>query len=275
MQIVENIGGIGCIARDSIKSIGTDILFFSRTGIRSLGRTIQEKSMPVSDISRNVKDYLLQTYSAETEQIKSVYNSEEGFYLLSFPSNSKSFIFDLKAPLSDGALRVTEWDIAPSALEYSLDSSMYMGFTSRIATYFDYKDDLDRDNTGGSTYNFIWTSGWNDFGDEVKALNKIPKKLSILVGGIVSTTVVIKWAYNYVDSFYQANVAFSGKGVSRYGSAKYAVDTYSGALIFQNTKTPLTSQGQVIKFGLNIIVSGNQIILQKLDMLAKIGRYAT
>lgn len=275
MQIVENIGGIGCVERDSIQDIGTDLLFFSRTGVRSLGRTIQEKSLPIRGISKNIKDYILQVYAAESGNVKSTYNSKEGFYILSFPSNSTSFVFDLKAPMQDGSIRVTEWNLGPTALEYTLGSVMYMGFATRVAKYSDYLDDMARDGTGGNSYNAIWLSGWNDFGEEVRGLNKILKKLSILMGGISNFTVTAKWAFDYVDSFYQSAITFTGGGASRYGVAKYTIGTYSGLLNFTNMKTPLSSQGQVVKFGVDANVSGEQVILQRLDIMAKVGRQAT
>ena len=57
ISLVEVIDGVGCIARDSIQDIGTDILFLSDTGVRSLGRIIQEKSAPIFDASKKVETY--------------------------------------------------------------------------------------------------------------------------------------------------------------------------------------------------------------------------
>jgi len=54
--------GIGCIARDSIQNTGSDIIFLSDTGVRSVLRTIQEKSAPYRDLSKNVRDDLMQGF---------------------------------------------------------------------------------------------------------------------------------------------------------------------------------------------------------------------
>ena len=59
MSIADTISGVGCIDRKTVQSIGTDLLFLSDDGLRSLGRVIQEKSLPVSDLSRNVKQELI------------------------------------------------------------------------------------------------------------------------------------------------------------------------------------------------------------------------
>ena len=52
MALSDTIGSVGCIARDSIASTGTDIIFLSDSGVRSLMRTIQEKSAPLREIGR-------------------------------------------------------------------------------------------------------------------------------------------------------------------------------------------------------------------------------
>ena len=40
MALEDTITNVGCIARDSVQDIGTDLIFLSSTGVRSLGRTI-------------------------------------------------------------------------------------------------------------------------------------------------------------------------------------------------------------------------------------------
>ncbi len=60
MVLQDTIEGVGCIARDSVQHTGTDVLFLSDAGVRSLGRVIQEKSMPMRDISKNVRNDLIE-----------------------------------------------------------------------------------------------------------------------------------------------------------------------------------------------------------------------
>jgi hypothetical protein len=52
MTLQDVITGIGCVARDSVAYTGTDLIFLSSTGVRSALRTIQEKSMPLRDLSK-------------------------------------------------------------------------------------------------------------------------------------------------------------------------------------------------------------------------------
>ena len=59
MVLSDTIEGVGCIARDSVQHTGTDVLFLSDSGVRSFGRIIQEKSLPMRDVSKNVRNDLI------------------------------------------------------------------------------------------------------------------------------------------------------------------------------------------------------------------------
>src|SRR5574341_1449686 len=157
LVLKEVIDGIGCIARDSIQEIGTDILFLSDSGVRSLGRTIQEKSLPIGDISHNVKDSLIGNVGqADLSRIKSVYHENESFYLLALPnstySNNFILVFDLRRPLDDGSFRSTTWDsINPKALLSTRSRKLYLGQEGHIGLYNGYLDN-------GSSYIFSYFS---------------------------------------------------------------------------------------------------------------------
>ena len=109
MTLSDVITGIGCIARDSVQAIGTDLIFLSDSGLRSLGRVIQEKSNPIGNVSRNVRDTMMLAVNNETNNIKSVYSPEESFYLLFLPTSLEVYVFDMRGTLEDGSYRATIW----------------------------------------------------------------------------------------------------------------------------------------------------------------------
>ena len=80
--LADVITGIGCVARDSVQDTGTDLIFLSDSGVRSLGRTIQEKSNPIGNVSKNVRDDIIYYTGVETGNIKSVYSPEHAFLLI-------------------------------------------------------------------------------------------------------------------------------------------------------------------------------------------------
>lgn len=283
MAIVEGVNGIGCIARDSVQVVGTEIIFLSNTGLRSLGRTIQEKATPIGDISRHVRDRLLLTLTNETnkDEISSVYNRQEGFYLLSLPVTGICWYFDLKFPQPDGSWKVTQWTYAPTALMYSRDLTMYLaaedGF---LSTYTGFRDNTPSSGSGGDSYEINYEGVWNDFevgggAEGVSNLLKIPKQVSLLGSGQPSVAVTFKWAFDYSEIFNTVPLQFSTTAPSQYGVGQYGIAQYAaGGGEFERVKGQLKSTGQVIKTGILTTIDGQSFAMQRLDVLAKIGRLA-
>ena len=173
MVLHDTIEGVGCISRDSVQHTGTDILFLSDSGVRSFGRTIQEKSMPMRDISKNVRNDLLNHVSLETNPIKSLYSAEEAFYLLVFPDNNITYCFDMRTALPDGSNRVTTWKhITPLSLAKLDDNKIYIGKSDGIYEYKDHSDN-------GSSYTMSYFSNPTDFGNASNL--KFLKKFSLTV----------------------------------------------------------------------------------------------
>ena len=54
MSLADTVSGVGCVNRNTVQSTGTDVIFLSNTGLRSFGRTIQEKSMPISSLPKTI-----------------------------------------------------------------------------------------------------------------------------------------------------------------------------------------------------------------------------
>ena len=110
MQLSDSILGIGCVSRDTIQNTGEDVWFLSDSGVRSLMRTIQEKSAPFRNISKNVHDYVQTAVSDTTTGIKAGYSAVNNFYLLHLPSSGETLCFDTRGLLEDGSARTTLWN---------------------------------------------------------------------------------------------------------------------------------------------------------------------
>jgi len=278
MTLVENIGNIGCIARDTVQYIGTDILFLSYQGVRSLGRTIQEKSMPVNDISRNINDALIDYVESESlAGIKSAYSKVGGFYLLTLPVSDKTYYFDIRRPLEDGSYRVTRWNNSFKSLFVNSSDTLYMGKAGFLVSYLGYLDDRLSDGTGGNSYYMEYISGWNDLSEinpEIATLQKIPKTISYLILGGAGQTAVIKWAFDFEDTFFSVNKSIPPTGGAEWNIAQYNIDEYSGGLIYNTVRAPMKKSGQVIKVGFASTIEGAATALQFLDINMKLGRIA-
>lgn len=276
MSLVENIQGIGCIARDSVQKVGTDILFLSNTGVRSLGRTIQEKSMPDRDLSKNIRDHLLSDVSNESSPIKSIFAPKEGYYLLSLPSQSEIYCFDTRVQLEDGSFRVTKWNLEVYSFAVTLSNVLYFGQTSGwISKYSGNKDNISYNGTGGSSYDMHIHTGWHYLHDEIKDLSKILKKFSSYIGSALTDSLTFHWATDYNPNFSQAQVSFTSQGsVAQYNISQYNIDTYAATLEIDQVLSSITKSGRVFQFGWHIQIDGGAVFIQNFSVQFKIGKRA-
>lgn len=222
LQLVEVISGVGCIARDSIQNTGTDILFLSESGLRSLGRVIQEKSTPMRDLSKNVRDDVVQLIEAETPaNIKSAYSESNAFYLLSFPTTKQVYCFDMRAPLQDGSARVTIWNNMEFTDWLGFDGEVYMTHNDGLARYAGYQDN-------GELYRMVYFTNYFDLGNPSQT--KILKRLAMTVIGATGQDFVVKSGFDYSDVYNSYALTVRQGTVYEYNIAEYGLTTTTSAV---------------------------------------------
>ena len=264
MAISDTISGVGCIDRKTVQSIGTDLLFLSDDGLRSLGRTIQEKSLPISDLSRNVKQDLIAKLAAKTSPATSVYSPENYFYLLGLPDSSLVYCFDLRGRLENGSYRVTKWpSVNFKSFARDRNGDVYIGTTDGIGKYNGYDDN-------NSSYVFRYSSPGLTFGDASKL--KLLKKIRPTIVGGNGSDIVLSWTY---DFSVQANTSRFRVGTSTpgfYGESEYTQVEFSLGDLISRKSLNCTGNGSVVSVGLQTEVNGNAISLQEMNVLALIGK---
>lgn len=270
MSLYDTVVGIGCQYRDSIQSTNTDVVFLSNSGVRSVLRTIQEKSAPFRDLSKNVRNDLMQLVAGETPaNIKAVYSEVDAFYLLTFPTAGQVYVFDTRNVMQDGSSRVTTWnDIKPTALYALRNGDLLIGKNGYIGKYTGYLDDT-------STYRMQYYTNHADLGDV--AITSIVKRISIVVIGGSDQVVTIKWGYDFSENYLSQNVTIPTQGISEYGIAEYGANSvplsqYAGGIVIQNLFSQATGSGKVVQTGYEAEVNGYELSIQKIEILAKHGR---
>jgi hypothetical protein len=279
LYVSDTIVGTGCIARDSVQQIDTgDILFLSATGIQSLSRLIQERSNPVDNVSKNVRDYLASFVTGETmTEVRSVYAPREGFYLLILPTVQRVFCFDTRYRLQDGTYRVTEWASRIKAGARSNDNTVYLSLAhlgGRIGTYAAYNDRTSGD--AATSYDFKYNSGWLDLGVEAASYIKILKAINgTVLSGVAGNTMAVMWDFDFQNAFDSFNVFFNAAGTSgEWGLGEWGIMEWGGGASLQRFSVPARGSGQFIKIGINVPIDQNTFVLQQLNLYAKIGRLA-
>jgi hypothetical protein len=267
MTLSDSITGIGCIARDSVQAIGEDLIFLSSSGVRSLQRTIQEKSAPLRDLSKNIRDHITIDINFETlDNIKSGYSGVESFYLLSLPASLEVYCFDTRGTLEDGSAKITVWDsILPTSFLTTRDRKFYIGKAGFMGEYTGYLDDT-------STYVMKYYTPHINFGG--LSSSSILKKISLGAIGGAGQVINVFYASDYSANYNTGQITFPAGTESYFNSASYFNNTsyYSSGLSFSTINLQAGGAGKVLQFGFEMIVNGYQVSFQKLDIFTKIGK---
>jgi hypothetical protein len=272
MTLADTIKGVGCIARDSVQNTGNDLIFLSKSGVRSLNRTIQEDSMPLRELSLNIRDDLVGYLTVETlNNIKSAYFERDAFYLITFPGSQTMVYFDLRSILPNGAARTTLWNnnagITYKAFCATEDRKLLLGVPNGMAEYTGYLD-----NT--ASYTFKYYTSNSDLGSPTQ--QKLLKKANLVVIGSGDQDFAFKYGYDYTLNLLSVNVIqnLGAKTFSKYNTtAQYNISKYASAGIGVNTVSmPLTGSGKVLQFGIEATVNDNPVSIQKIDVYLKTGK---
>lgn len=267
MTLADSISSTGCSGRDTVANTAEDLIFLSPTGVRTLNRTIQEKSAPVTNLSRNVNDDIIGYIINEDDDstIISTYSPIDSFYLLTFVRSKVTYCFDMRTVLPDGSARVTTWTLIPNAYCYSLTKNLYMGVAAGVARYNTYFDN-------GVTYRMAYYSSWIDFGDPVRT--SILKRVGMTLFGVAGQDVVYKWGFDYITNVdYQMEALDAVGQLSEYNIAEYGIGEYTGGTVIQSLSMPATGSGKVVQVGIEVQLEGYPISVQRVDIYTKDGRY--
>ena len=270
MALSDAIGNIGCLSRDSIVTSASDIIFLSNSGVRSLMRTIQEKSAPLRDLSKNVRNDLMTYVASETlANIKAVYSEVNAFYLLTLPVAKQVYVFDTKAQLQDGSSRVTTWDsIEPTALLARRNGDLLIGKNGYVGKYGTYLDHA-------SSYRFQYYTNYADLGDA--NVTSILKKISVVVIGGTNQQLVIKWSFDFSGQYYSTQAQIPISTIAEYGTAEYGangipVAYYSQGIQISTLVGQASGFGKVVQTAYEVQINGSAVSIQKIEIQAKNGK---
>jgi len=262
MSLVDTVAGVGCVDRDTVHHTGTDVLFLSHSGLRSFGRTVQEKSMPMRTLSNTITKDIVNELQKEALSFRCVYSPEESFYLLSFVGRKTTFCFDLRSPLEDGSLRVTRWPSSVfTAYERLEDGTLYVGTVDGISEYKGYQD-----NT--ASYRFKYYSPSLTFGDPSRL--KFIKKIKPTIIGPSNADAFIKYSYDFSTTY--KTITFRIPEAGQVAEFNDPDNLVANAVVaeFNDPDNPVANaviseyageSSQIIRKGLNATGNGSTIVV--------------
>ena len=301
LAIDEVIRGVGCVSRDSVQTIGDDLVFLSATGLRSLARTTEKDKLPLMDLSSNIKDTLIRNIGQSTN-VKSVYVENEGVYIMSFIDKNINYVFDFKHITPNNVPRVTTWDFnndrEPASLIYTeLYSGLLVGQKDgSIAGYEGYFDtDLAWVSSAVSYTNAPFTSDiqsiWLALGESVSS--SLLKRMILVLEGGSGAVLYLKWYKDFSATSSPAtsislqpatsgSTSLWGASGSLYGATTVththvaathpSSSRYTPIYGLQEYKTPLTGSAKHLKIDISVESNGYDTSIQNLTLLHKEGK---
>ena len=279
------ISNVGLVRRDAICNIGTDVLFVDDSGVRSLGRVIQEKSNPLQEPSLNIRRELQEVIRTEVSgspsnsAIKIVYMPSESIAVLLFSSIQVSYVFHLNMPSKTGGMKVTRWTGCfwndAIELKQGQEDVVYLaGKPSKGLMKYDGYVEADME-----PYVMRYESMALALGQSPMQTT-IPKSINYLcMGEYIPGQANALWGFS--DRFigsreFQIEVAggseynvneFTGDGTEEL--AGYYPD---GGPYYKGYKINTTGSGELFRVGFEVKVQGGRYALQEIDINSAIGR---
>lgn len=272
IRVVDVITGTGTLTQWSLQPVGeTDLLFLSSNGVQSLGRLIQERSNPVTNLTKYVRDELrLRLANADISRISSVYSPESGFYLLSMPDQGVTWCLDQRRRYidedGDELSIITTWDLAPESWNRKANGTLYLGDTHGVGTYGGSDDN-------GESFRFAYDSPWLDLGEDVANRIKLLKRIGAILFVKNNTSIVFKWNVDFDDGFKSITRSVNSDATAEYGAGEFGAAEFSGGLTLRIIKVPARGTGQYYRLSVEADVVG-EFALQQLELFTKVGRVA-
>ena len=277
--LADTIENIGLVQRDAVVSDGRDVLFMDDTGLRSLGRTIQEQSAAIGDLTRPIRRELqagIVTVLGDLDAngIELAYSPEHSFVLIIMRGTGITWVADTRMPMQDGSYRITRWpgtEIETALFIEEENLLMFgMGGTDAVLTKYEGSQEY-----SGNPYIFEYTGALMSFGDAVRL--KLVKQ--------VDFTVVTE----FQDAVAQAAITYFGQRQRAYtkqftvlgfsvGSQYDQIEYNSGAEygvappVLRSYRYNASGSGELVQITFKVPINGNTCSLAQINVQTKLGR---
>ena len=268
------ISNIGCISQDAVVVTGNDVLFVDDTGVRSLGRTIQEKSVLLGDLTLNVRKDISTMIQGtlDKDTISLDYWPEESVTVVAFPEQGFAYVLDMRQQSPTGGSRITRWDNCVHNrslyVELTTGSMVLLGSNNNqgVLEYRDYQQWDDQ------PYVFSYASPAMTLGQPANL--KFIKQIDYTcVSTFSEGNATARWSFDYITPARTRSLLVGATPPSKFGVAQYAVDTYGGAQsTIKRYKVNAKGSGEALIIGINMDIDSNSFSLQEVNIQTLLGR---
>ena len=269
----DTISNVGLVSRHAITSIGTDLLFVDDTGVRSLARTIQERSSPLGDLTNRIRLELSEAIHDQADQsgIKLLYNHRENFVILRL--DDFCYCLDMRSYAIEGFTKITRWtDTNFNNMAYlDLPGSEAMLLSGNDGQGLMKYDGLT--TYGGVPYNVRYYTNPLTFGQA--ANSKFVKQVDFtIISSVAPATAFVRWGYDRLTATKSRALAVDADTPSYYNEGfEYNVATYGDSDVkLKRYKVNVGGKGESFTLGIEIEIDGNGFSLQEINIQTLVGR---
>jgi hypothetical protein len=252
LQLQDAIRDVGLVNQDAMCNIGSDHLFIDSLGVRSLGRVVQEKSVPIGEPSLNVASVIREEIDRSRDFVRLLHLSSKSKALCLFPNTRTAYCFQLGQPSATGGLRVTQWtgcdfwDSTTLRTDYS-DRELLGGRDDRgVLAYEGYTQPI--------KYTMSYESSVLLSGESLMQ-SMIPKSLIFSYHSEQEHPFYARWGFGSNEMQYMA------KSQRARGSTE-----------FKTSKVNTAGSGEMLRVGFDCQIHGGQFAMQQISVNAVVGR---
>jgi hypothetical protein len=268
IELDEVIKGVGCLARDSVVNIGTDLLWLAAQGVVSFGRLDRNNGqLPIGDVSAKIHSLLQDELSliSDFRTVKACWWASEKTYLLLLRGSNRIYVFNTKQ--QEAGVIVTVWEDIKTirTMLFTKDRQLIFGAANTFLSYRFY-------GGIGDSYRMSYYTGYLDLGDP--SAFKFLKNISFLVKSSAEQVTVIKWAFDYAET-YLSSAALVDRGsgfAAEYGVAEYGIAEYFAGPGLIDRRCVASGSGQYLQFGIESEITGNEFTIYRTELQATAGK---
>ena len=272
LLLADTITNLGLVNRDAVCVTGTELMYVDDSGVRSLGRTIQEKSVPLGNMTQNVKGQIQALLRTERpEDISLFFIPDRNLVVCQLAGTQQAFALNVLQPAVNGSMKVTRWtDTAFNrGLYVEVDGQSYTLLAGKESGgVLEYRGFIEWTN---EPYLMKYASNIFTFGDSV--IQKFVKQVDFtIISTQVDAPAVVRWGYTGTLD-YAANKTIIAQTPALYGVDSFGNATFSPSLTtLKRYRTNTKGSGALVRVGFEGEINGNSMSIQEINIQTLLGR---
>lgn len=272
LVLQDTVVNLGLVNRDAVVATGAELMYVDDSGVRSLGRTIQEKSVPLGNMTQNVKGQLQAVIATENEEdISLFFMPDKNLVVCQLAGSRQAYVMNILQPSINGSYKITRWTdtefnrgfyVEEGGESYTLLAGIDAGGVLEYRSFVEYTLE---------PYLMKYASNIFTFGDSL--IQKFVKQVDFtIISTQVDAPAVVRWGYTGTLDYW-ANKTIIAQTPALFGVDSYTHATFSPSLnTLKRYRTNTKGSGSLVRVGFEGNINGNSMSIQEINVQTLLGR---